>query len=482
MPSGTWKVVRRIGDDSGMGQVFETICGQETSAIKVIDEVGEQIRDELVNEVLESKYVIPIVESHSSEGKTLLRMPLAEHSLEGFRTSQSGGKLTVEQAIGALRDIATALTEIGVQVTHRDIKPDNVLWYNGRWCLTDFGLARIADSTTATVTRKGWGTVEYVAPELITATGRASAKSDIYALGVTAYRLLTGEYPFSGTRPLSREEIMHWHINGEIPRPNSRSSQLDSLVVRMLMKAPEARPTARDVRDRLSTIEEGPKFSAVGKLHDLAAEQDLARAEADRQRSELTTREQNRHRLVGSAKSLADMFMSNLKGSLESVSGIQRNERMGEIYYRFGQGKLTISPVQSIAEIPIMPFDVIAIFSITIEQDKDQMNWNGRQHSLWFCDAEEEGLYDWYETAFHQLRGQRPRIEPYALSPMDRDAQLSFSATVHNVQVARKLLRVSDEKADEFVNRWLEYTAQAAEGGLSFPMILPEGERAVWRQ
>ena len=481
MPSGTWKVVKRIGDKSGMGQVFEARCGEETSAIKVIDEVGKQIRDELANEVPESKYVVPIIESHSSGGKTFFRMPLAEYSLEGFRDKQPGQKLTLEQTIGALRDIATGLTEIDAQVTHRDIKPDNVLWHNNRWCLTDFGLARIADSATAVVTMKGWATIQYVAPEILTGA-RASGKSDIYALGVTAYRLLTGEYPFSGEGVVSDEEIRQWHQSGKIPPPNSGSSQLDSLIIRTLMKAPEARPTARTVRDRLSTIEEGPKFGAVEKLHELAAEQDLARADAGRQISEQTTRKENRQRLVGSGKALADMFMSNLKESLESVSGIHKEERMGEIYYRFGQGTLIISPIQSIDEIPSMPFDVVASFSMTIEQVKDNMNWNGRQHSLWFCDAEEKESYDWYETAFHRIRGQRPRLEPYALIPLDGDAQMAFSPVIHTVQIARKLIRVSDEQADEFINRWLTYIGEATNGQLAYPLMLPEGERAVWRR
>ncbi|MCQ4118143.1 hypothetical protein [Rhodococcus tibetensis] len=236
------------------------------------------------------------------------------------------------------------------------------------------------------------------------------------------------------------------------------------------------------MRDRISTIEEGPQFIAIAKLHDLAAEQDLALAEEDRQRVEQTTREERRDRLAGSARTLADMFMSNLYESLDSVSGIQRSTQMNDVTFRFGQGTLLISPLESVREVPSNPFDVVAVFSISITQDRDQNGCNGRQHSLWFCDAEEEGSYHWYETAFHRLRGQRSNIEPYALTPLDRDAQLALSATIHTVQVARKFFRVSDEQADEFVNHWIEFLTQAAQGALYFPQILPEGERAVWRR
>ncbi|MCQ4118144.1 protein kinase domain-containing protein [Rhodococcus tibetensis] len=215
-----------MGDASGMGQVFKTTRGEETCAIKVIHEAVERVRDVLANEIPDSKYVIPILESESRNGQTFLRMPLADHSLGSFRKTRPHGKLTIEEVISALRDIATSLADIGPHVTHRDIKPDNVLWYGGRWCLTDFGLARIAEATTATFTMKGWGTKEYIAPELLTGD-RASGKSDIYALGVAAYLLLMGKYPFEKHGPISTEDIFQWHLNGEIPRPDSGSSQLD---------------------------------------------------------------------------------------------------------------------------------------------------------------------------------------------------------------------------------------------------------------
>lgn len=486
MQSGTWTVGERIGDQSGMGQVFRATRGEETCAIKMIDEAGPQVRDILANKVPESPYVVPILESCEKDGKTFLRMPLAEYSLGSFRKSQPGETLTVDETIHALHDIAAGLADIGHQVTHRDIKPDNVLWYNSRWCLTDFGLARIADATTATATRKGYRTPPFWAPELILG-GRASEKSDIYALGVTAFLLLTGKFPFADANPQSEEDVKQWHLQGTVPRPKSGSSPLDSLVVRMLMKAPEARPTARDVREKAETIAnaDGPKFEAMGQLHDLAAERDLANAEADRQRAEGTTREEQRHRLSVSANSLADMFMSNLKDNLESVSGIERRETMGETIYRLGQGTLLISPMESVREIPEIPFDVVSAFSMTVEQDTDagNWNWNGRSHSLWFCDVEEEGVYDWYETAFHRVfGGQRPRINPYARTPLDADAQSALSPAISSVQVARKFFRIDDEHADEFVNRWIEYFAQAAQGGLYYPALLPEGEKAVWRR
>lgn len=485
MKSGVWALGDQIGDRSGMGQVFEATKGDETCAIKIIDEAGPQVRDILANEVPDAEHVMPILETAEQNGRTFIRMPLAEYSLGWYRQSSPDGKLPVKEAVVAIRDIAAGLASIGHQVTHRDIKPENVLWYESRWCLTDFGLARISDATTATLTKKGYRTLPYWAPELINGQ-RASEKSDVYALGVTAFLLVTGTFPFADANPKLDEDVRQWHLTGQVPRLTSGTPQLDSLIFRMLMKAPDARPSARTVRDRAASIADssGPTFTAMEALHQVAAERDRANAEEDRKRAEATAREDRRHLLAQSASSLGDIFMSSLRDNLNSVSGIDYRSYAGEEIYRLGQGVLTISPTESVREVPTMPFDVISVFSMRIAQDTDQggFGWNGRQHSLWFCDAEEEGAFDWYETAFARILGQqRPSIYPYALSPLDSDAQSAFSRAVTSTQVARKLLRVDDDNSEEFVNRWIQYFTQAAQGELPFPMTMPEGERARWR-
>ena len=101
------------------------------------------------------------------------------------------------------------------QIIHRDIKPQNILMdEEGNVKITDFG---IATSLTATSvihkTNSVFGTVHYLSPEQARG-GTATKKSDIYALGIVLYELLTGELPFSGESAVS---IALKHLQTETP-------------------------------------------------------------------------------------------------------------------------------------------------------------------------------------------------------------------------------------------------------------------------
>jgi len=133
-------------------------------------------------------------------------------------------------------------------IVHRDIKPSNVLFdpTRGTVKVTDFGSARIADTTT---TRSGLilGTPCYMAPEQLEGAP-ATPQADLYGLGVTLYELLTGERPFTGT---SMGELLARIARQPAPdlleaRPDL-PPMLGELVARLLEKSPAARP--RDARE-----------------------------------------------------------------------------------------------------------------------------------------------------------------------------------------------------------------------------------------
>jgi serine/threonine-protein kinase len=132
-----------------------------------------------------------------------------------------------------------------MNVVHRDLKPSNLLiTADGKLKLTDFGIAKdLERSTQLTAPGRTLGTAAYMAPEQIRGTPAVSHKTDLYALGVLMYQMLTGKTPFDGT---SAVVLMHCHINEAPPRPGDRVSELpkelNELVVKLMAKAPADRP------------------------------------------------------------------------------------------------------------------------------------------------------------------------------------------------------------------------------------------------
>jgi serine/threonine-protein kinase len=156
--------------------------------------------------------------------------------------------LPLDQAIEIVEQVGAALEEAHRHgIVHRDIKPANVfLDERGRVKVGDFGVARLAGSEL-TQSGIGIGTPGYAAPEVLRG-GVADARSDVFALGVLAYRVLTGRRPFDGvTREMLGMEILEREpsppraVRAEIPEP------LSTAVMRALVKSPEARtPSAQE--------------------------------------------------------------------------------------------------------------------------------------------------------------------------------------------------------------------------------------------
>ncbi|MDQ0748841.1 serine/threonine-protein kinase [Streptomyces africanus] len=142
-------------------------------------------------------------------------------------------------------------------VVHRDLKPANVLLqqYDGQMhpLLTDFGIARLADSPGLTRTQEFVGTPAYVAPE--SAEGRPQTSAvDIYGAGILLYELVTGRPPFSGGSAL---EVLHQHLSAEPRRPSTVPDPLWTIIERCLRKNPDERPSAVNLARGLRVVAEG---------------------------------------------------------------------------------------------------------------------------------------------------------------------------------------------------------------------------------
>jgi serine/threonine protein kinase len=173
-------------------------------------------------------------------------MPLAEESLRD-RLVAAGGPLPLDQGLAILTDVGTALADLDGRVVHRDLKPENVLLVDGRWCLTDFGISRYTEAATATETHKWSGTLQYLAPERWRSE-RATSATDVYALGVMAYELLTYDLPFPGP---GTADFRNQHLHAEPPPLAGVTSRLAALIEECLYKAPGARPSSANVLARL---------------------------------------------------------------------------------------------------------------------------------------------------------------------------------------------------------------------------------------
>ena len=174
-------------------------------------------------------------------------------------------RLTVPQAISILDAVLSGLAAAHkAGIVHRDVKPENVLLAeDGRIKIGDFGLARATTANTASGAQL-LGTIAYLAPELVT-RGTADARSDIYALGIMLYEMLTGEQPYKGEQPM---QIAFQHATDSVPRPSVKNpgvpEPLDELVLWATERSPDERPVdAREMLKRLRDIERELGISPV---------------------------------------------------------------------------------------------------------------------------------------------------------------------------------------------------------------------------
>jgi serine/threonine protein kinase, bacterial len=161
-------------------------------------------------------------------------------------------------------------------VVHRDLKPANVLLAGGgdeiggrplRPMLTDFGIARLADSPGVTRAHEFVGTPSYIAPE--SAEGREQTSAvDIYGAGILLYELITGRPPFGGASSL---EVLQRHLSEQPPRPDGVPDPLWTVIDRCLRKSPDERPSAVNLARGLRAVAAGLAEHATGEQWAAAA-------------------------------------------------------------------------------------------------------------------------------------------------------------------------------------------------------------------
>ncbi|MDT6983953.1 serine/threonine-protein kinase [Streptomyces lusitanus] len=237
----------------------------ETVAIKVLKEELAGDADVVMRFLRERSVLLRLTHPNIVRVRDLVvegeLLALVMDLVEGpdlHRHLRENGPFTPVAAALLTAQIADALGASHADgVVHRDLKPANVLLkqYNGELhpMLTDFGIARLADSPGLTRTHEFVGTPAYIAPE--SAEGRPQTSAvDIYGAGILLYELVTGRPPFSGGSAL---EVLHQHLSAEPRRPSTVPDPLWTVIERCLRKNPEQRPSAENLARGLRVVAEG---------------------------------------------------------------------------------------------------------------------------------------------------------------------------------------------------------------------------------
>lgn len=270
---GDYQVIEPVGE-GGMGVVYRGVQPviKKRVAIKVLkpqvagDE--QQVRRliaeaESVNAIGHRGIIDIFGLGTLPDGRPYIVMEFLEGDpLDLWLQRQPGGRVPLLTALELLLEVCAPLSAAHrANVIHRDLKPSNVFvcrQTDGTRFLKilDFGLAKRAvgldGNTKQTSQSVVSGTPDYMAPEQ--ARGLSiSPRSDLYALGVMAFELFTGRVPFTGATPM---DVMVAHVGTPPPSPRtfepSLPPELESLVLRLLSKAPEDRPqSVEEVRNAL---------------------------------------------------------------------------------------------------------------------------------------------------------------------------------------------------------------------------------------
>lgn len=234
---------------------------------------------------IDSPHVVCATDAGEADGWHYLVMEYAP-GIDVGKIVQARGRLAVADACEIIRQAALGLAAIDEHgLVHRDIKPSNLLLTeSGQVKLLDLGLARIFQqddsSEELTGSQHVLGTVAYMAPEQVNETRGVDIRADIYALGCTFFKLLTGKVPFGAPQFKTRQQKLLAHLSSDPPdirqlRPDA-PWELTVVLERMLVKQPDNRfqkpnQIVEEVKrfavgSNLSTLCENTTGSVLGSL------------------------------------------------------------------------------------------------------------------------------------------------------------------------------------------------------------------------
>ena len=256
--AGRYKIIRQIGR-GGMADVYlarDLILDGEEVAVKVLRTnyqtdpiaVARFQREAKAMADLDHPNIVRITDIGEEDGQQYLAMEYVA-GLDLKRYIKENAPLSNEEAVRLMGQILLAMRLAHTQgIIHRDLKPQNVLLTSdGNAKVSDFGIAVAFAETSLTQTNSMLGSVHYLSPEQARGS-KASIQSDIYAMGIIFYEMLTGHIPYDGDSAVT---IALQHFQKPLPSIIEENKNVPQALENVVIKA-----TAKKLSDRYKSVAE----------------------------------------------------------------------------------------------------------------------------------------------------------------------------------------------------------------------------------
>lgn len=469
-----------IGKKGGFGQVFRGLGKSGDVAVKKLSinasqaahremEIGAELRKQSFQNIVP---VLDYGQDANSDGYFLI-MPVCDRSLQEYIDKQ--GTVGTTEAISVLLEILNGLEEVK-DLTHRDLKPDNILFHEGRWKIADFGIAKFVEDSTSLETLRGFLTRAYAAPEQWLSE-RPTAATDIYALGCIAHALVTGSPPFNP----QDGDFKKQHLEVSPPHLEMLPAPVSALVSQMLRKHQSARPARPRcisvLKSAGTTVTTGP-LASLAKAVDTVAKQT---AIEEAKRAAIYEARRKREQLFQEMKLVLVKIQQNMFDQIEKAAGTLCQIDLNSCKVRMGNGSLEIDTLNGIifSGPPAASqdfrgqksgWDIVGNMTVSLQQNFQERLYV-RSADLILARPPGTEEYRWYEVSFWGFANNRN--EPYSLNNVSELAKALGAASSHHL--AHPVTPIDGEDEDSFIARWIELFSKAAEGRLAKPLSLPLG-------
>ena len=269
---GSYRILEQVGV-GGMATIYKAYqpSMDRYVAIKVLPHylaTDEQFLHRFQREAraiakLEHPHILPVFDYGEEDGITYIAMRYVEAGT--LKELMAQKQISLGEISRIIAQVSSALDYAHRQgIIHRDVKPGNILIDNqGNTYLTDFGLARIMETSQQfTASGVSVGTPAYMSPEQGKGV-KVDHRSDIYALGVMVYEMVTGQVPYEAETPLA---VLLKHITEPLPLPRQVKPDIPEPVELVILKALAKEPadrfqSANDVATGLETAVFNPPLS-----------------------------------------------------------------------------------------------------------------------------------------------------------------------------------------------------------------------------